>query len=190
MNGIDIVIALFSGGFLVWGLAKGLTRLVMTIVGLFVGFVVATRSYAVVGGWLAGLIPHKTASMVLGFVLVMVLVLLVFSLLAGLMRKTLETAGLGFLDRILGGLLGFAAGMLLSSLVVVTITVFSPGQEQALKNSRLAPYVIEFSDVAVKLIPSDLREKFLKRFYDSRRHEEEDSSVRILPLEEPPEKEC
>jgi membrane protein required for colicin V production len=189
MNGIDIVIALFSGGFLIWGLVKGLTRLVMTVIGIFVGFVVATRSYDTVGNWLAGLLPHKTAAMVLAFLLVMLCVLLVFSLLAGLLRRALESAGLAFLDHILGGVFGFVAGMLISSLVLVTITLFSPGQDGVLKNSRLAPYVIEFSDFAVKLIPTELREKFLEKFYDSKRHEDEDSSVFFLP-EEPPEEEC
>jgi membrane protein required for colicin V production len=180
MNGVDVVILLFSGGFLVWGLVKGLARLVLTIIGLFVGFVVATRTYETVGGWLMSLLPNRTAAMVIGFILVLLVVLLIFSLLAGLLRKTLEKAGLSFLDHILGGVLGLIAGMLISSLVVVTISYASGGKEGAVKNSRLAPYVIEFSHVAVKLIPDDLREEFFRRFYDRKRHEEEeDSSVRF-----------
>lgn len=177
MNGIDIAIVVCSGGLLIWGLIKGLTRMVMTIVALFVGLGFATRSYDIIGGWLMTFIGNRSLAMMIGFIVAFLVVLLIFTLLGNLIKKLLDSVNLGCLDHILGGALGFVAGMLLSSVVIITLALFSPQKEAVLKRSFLAPYVVEFSGVMVKLVPEDLREEFLKKYYDMKRHKEEEKTT-------------
>ena len=71
------------------------------------------------------------------------------------------------------------AGVFLSSVVIIALALFSPQREGVLKTSVLAPYVIEFSSVMVKLVPSDLREEFLKKYDDMKRHEEKENSASL-----------
>lgn len=183
MNGIDIVIVVFSGGLLVWGLLKGLTRMVMTIIALFVGLIFATRSYDVIGGWFVDLVNNRSIAMMVGFVLAFLTVMVVFTLVANLLKKLLDSVNLGCLDHALGGVLGLLSGILLSSILIISMTLFLPTGDTVLKKSVLAPYVVEFSSVVVNMIPEDLREDFLKKYYDIKRHGEEAiQTSRVTPV--------
>jgi membrane protein required for colicin V production len=180
MNGIDIVIAVCSGGLLVWGLMKGLTRMVMTIIAMFIGLIFATRSYDVIGGWFSNLVGNSSIAMMIGFILAFLAVMVVFTLLGNMIKKVLDSVHLGCLDHILGGIMGFAAGVLLSSIVIIALAVILPQRESVLKESVLAPYVIEFSNVVIKFVPEDLREDFLKKYYDLKRHAEDEAQASLL----------
>jgi len=177
MNGIDIVIVVCSLGLLVWGLIKGLTRMVMTIIAMFVGLIFATRSYDIIGGWLMSIVENRSLAMMIGFIIAFMATMVVFTLLANLIKKTLDSVHLGCLDHLLGGALGFVAGVLLSSVIIITLALFSPRRESFLKSSILAPHVIEFSSFMISLVPTDLREDFLKKYYDLKRHKDEEAAT-------------
>lgn len=180
MNGIDITIVVCSGALLIWGLVKGLTRMVMAIIAIFVGLILATRGYDVVGGWFQSIVSSRSLAMMIGFIFAFMCVIVVFTLLANVMKKALDAVNLGCLDHVLGGMLGLTAGVLVSSIIIIALALFSPEREQILKKSILAPYVIEFSSVVVKLVPQDLREDFLKKYYDIKRHAEGEAKASLL----------
>jgi membrane protein required for colicin V production len=181
MNGIDLSIIICSGGLCLWGLIKGLTRMVMTILAIFVGFIFATRSYHVIGGWAGGFVGNRSLAMMIGFIAAFVFVAVVFSIISNIIRKVLDSINLGCLDHVLGAAFGLVGGILFSSIVVIVMALFAPDREEVLKRSYLAPYVIEFSSIVVRLIPADLREEFLEKYYDFRRHTEGDESVAFAP---------
>jgi len=182
MSGIDIFIVICSLGFFIWGLVKGLTRMVMTIIAIFVGVIFATRSYDIIGGWMMSFIGNRSAAMMIGFIIAFLVILVTFTLLAKLIKKTLDAVNLGCLDHLLGGGLGFVSGVLLSSVVIITLALFSPQRANILNRSFLAPYVIEFSSVIVSLVPDDLREEFFRKYYDLKRHEEKEASAPVEKL--------
>ncbi len=177
MNGIDLSIIICAGGLGIWGLIRGLTRMVMTILAIFVGFIFATRSYHVIGGWVGGFVGSRSLAMMIGFIIAFLLIVVLFTVISTLIRKALDSINLGCLDHVLGGAFGLVGGILLSSIVIIAMALFAPDREAVLKKSHLAPYVIEFSSVVVRLIPEDLREEFLEKYYDLRRRTEEEKSV-------------
>lgn len=181
MNGIDLSIIICAGGLCIWGLIKGLTRMVMTILAIFVGFIFATRSYHVFGGWVGGFIGNQSLAMMIGFIAAFLIIAILFTILSNIIKKVLDSINLGCLDHVLGGLFGLVGGILFSSIVIIVMALFAPEREAVLKRSYLAPYVIEFSHVVVRLIPTDLREEFLEKYYDFRRRTGDEESVVFTP---------
>ena len=84
--------------------------------------------------------------------------MLVAALIARLLRRTASVVGLGFIDRLLGGLFGLARGALLGAAVLMAFTAFLP-QGVWLQTSRLAPYFLQTAHAVSFVMPSDLRAK-------------------------------
>ena len=76
-----------------------------------------------------------------------------------IMRWAVKKTGLSFLDRLLGGVLGFARGCLMVAVVLMSITAFTPAARW-LAGSQLAPYFLVVGRAAIWVAPSELRARF------------------------------
>jgi len=74
-------------------------------------------------------------------------------------RWSIKKTGLSFLDRLLGGVLGFARGCLMVAIVLMSITSFTPAARW-LTGSELAPYFLVVGRAAIWVAPSELRARF------------------------------
>ncbi|MDR0973530.1 MAG: CvpA family protein [Prevotellaceae bacterium] len=89
------------------GCLKGFLRELATVIGLIVGFVVARTLYLSLAEKLApALEDSMTFAQVISFIAIWVLVPLLCMLLASLITHALEAIGLGFINRLLGIILG------------------------------------------------------------------------------------
>jgi membrane protein required for colicin V production len=168
--------------FFVIGLFKGLIWQVSRIGILVAAYVLAGRYGAAVGAFLArtpavggqdGPDPVDTpgTTLYLAYVLVFLAVLVVLSLLAIVVQKLAVKAGLGFFDRLGGGLLGFATGACVVLFGLSIVNMFFRGSQFAV--AAESSHSLRLTRQAIGLlgasVPDDLRLVFA-----------------LAPLQEPP----
>lgn len=156
--------------FFVIGLFKGLIWQVSRIAILLVAYVVAGRFGADVGGFLARTPavsgpdgPHAVdtpeTTLYLAYVLVFLGVLILLSLAAMLLQKLAAKAGLGFFDRLGGGLVGVATGacVVLFGLFVIHMFFRSSKLAEAAETSHSLRLSRSAIDLLGRGVPDDLR---------------------------------
>ncbi|MCX6621735.1 MAG: CvpA family protein [Acidobacteria bacterium] len=76
-----------------------------------------------------------------------------------------KAVGLGWLDRVLGGVFGLVRGVILAMVVLTVILAFYPGKPpQAVVESRMAPHVVGGAKALANLAPPNMREAFVRGY--------------------------
>ncbi|MFN3240457.1 MAG: CvpA family protein [Planctomycetota bacterium] len=159
--------------FFVLGLFKGLIWQVSRIGILVAAYIVAGRFGRDVAGLMSSTPPERMAAdamatqevapgettLYLAYCLLFIAVLVVLSLLAMLIKKLADKAGLGFFDRLGGGVLGVATGACVVLFGVFVVHMFFPDSQlaEAAEDShslRFSQQAIDFLGAAVN---DDLR---------------------------------
>jgi membrane protein required for colicin V production len=116
MTWIDIVL----GGLLAYGLIKGLWKGLFvelaSLISLLAGIYIAVKFSQVIGESISDE-PSRTAS-ITAFIITFIIVVVAIILLAKVFTKLADFAGLGLLNKILGGLFGFLRMVLLLSVLL------------------------------------------------------------------------
>lgn len=162
LNWLDIILIVILLITLVLGLLKGLVRQIIGILALIAGVIFALIYYGLPSAFFVRLGMSPNLSYFLGFLTVFFAVLL-FGWLVAMLLSKLMRGPFKFFNHILGGAFGLLKGILLCGVIVFAMLVF-PVNTKALKKSRLAPYCIQGTRAFIRLIPSDLREKFTEAY--------------------------
>ena len=146
------VIAL--GGLL--GIYWGFIRQVLSVVGLIAGLVLANRYGGRAADAFSSFVSSDALAQVLGFVFVLLAVSAVVSLLATLLRRFVGLLFLGWLDHLIGGVLGVLQGALVCTVVLVVAAFFSTELfTSALEKSRVAPQLMRvLGTVVLAFLPA------------------------------------
>jgi len=163
MNPFDILILVILGYSLVRGLFRGLVKEVSSIVGVLGGFYAAYTYYNVVAGLLAGFIHDKSYLNILSFLIIFCSVLIIVGILGIIIKYLLNIAFLGWVDRIGGVGFGFIKGILIASVLFITLTAFLPKGSAFLKNSMLAPRVSWVSEKMAKVVSKQMKQEFIAK---------------------------
>ncbi len=147
-NGLDILIAVVLLVGMVKGAMGGFFRQVVSLVGFFVGLLVAFLFYGEVGD---KLVPYVDGSLsvarALAFVLLWIGVPLGLSVLAYILTKVVETVQLGCLNRLAGALIGGLKYMVFFSCLLNVLCRVHLLPEEMTAKSRLYEPVRMVSDV-------------------------------------------
>ena len=150
-------------------LRKGFSREVISLTASFFALLLGMWFYGTAGALVQPYVDSPRVANLLGFILVVAAVLIVGSLLAWIVGRFLRTVGLSFFDRLLGAVFGLARGFLLAMALLTAFMAFGPhaGSDDApaaVVHSKIAPYVLEASRVAVAIAPMDLKQSFRKYY--------------------------
>jgi membrane protein required for colicin V production len=160
MNPFDILIIVILGYSLVRGLFRGLVKEVSSIIGVLGGFYAAYTYYGVLAGLLSGLI-HDTAYLnILSFLIIFCGVLIIVGVLGVIIKYLLNIAFLGWVDRFGGVVFGVLKGILIVSILFITLTAFLPKGTAFIKNSELAPHVSWISEKMANVISKEMKQDF------------------------------
>lgn len=163
MNPFDILIIVILGYSLIRGLFRGLVKEVSSVIGVFGGFYAAYTYYKLVADLLSGLIHDVSYLNILSFLVIFCSVLIVVSVLGVIIKYLLNIAFLGWVDRIGGVIFGVAKGILIVSVIFISLTAFLPKGSAFIKNSVLAPHVSWLSEKMAKVVSQEMKQDFMDK---------------------------
>ena len=112
---------------------------------------------------------------ILSFMLIFCSVFLVISILGVIINYLLKLAFLGWFDRFCGAVFGAMKGMLIVSVILISLTTFLPKGTPVIKDSLLSPHVTLISEKMIKVVPKDMKDVFtakiteLKKEWDKKK---------------------
>lgn len=141
------------------GIWRGLVREVFALAGWIAAIAVAL----LFAGEAARLIPPDFATplvrTVIAFTVLFIIILVVVSIAGLLFTKAVRAVGLGFADRTLGGVFGFARGALILLVIALAAGLTAVPKEPFWREAKLAP-PLETAAIAVKpYLPPALADK-------------------------------
>jgi len=143
--GLTVLVAFLHGFFVE----------VCSLVGLVAGILLAGQYYRQVAPLLGRLIHEPAAASGVAFLLLAFGVMLAAGIVGRVLRWILRRVGLGWADRLAGGVFGLIKGYVLVALAVAAIAAFFP-REAWLEESQLVPYFLPGAHGSATVLPQDL----------------------------------
>jgi len=174
MNSFDIVVAVILGFCLIRGIFRGLVKEMASIIGVLAGFYAAYTYYPEMAGLLSRWIDNTIYLNITSFMVIFCLILIIISILGVVLKYLMSIAHLGWADRVSGACFGVLKGVLIVSVLLVTLTAFLPKGSPLVRDSLLAPHINMLSENMAKIISADMRQAFdekmgeLKDFWEKR----------------------
>jgi membrane protein required for colicin V production len=109
---------------------------------------------------LLGNIEHASA---VSYLAIFFGTIVIIFIIASLLRKLLKLVLLGWADSLGGGMLGSFKGGLLCAVILIVLTSFLRPGTPLLAQSRVAPYIKEFSVAVVSFFPPEIRREFTRK---------------------------
>jgi len=140
MNWLDIVIIVVVVALGIAGLRQGLIRTVFGIAGLIGGIFLAGRYYDELGALLfpSGAIWANIAA----YAIIAIATLVVAGVIGWLLAKLVNFAALGWLDKLVGCILGVVIGGLLCAAVLAIVVKFYPDMQATISQSMIARFLV------------------------------------------------
>ena len=163
MNTLDIVFLAILGVMTIRGFFRGLIREIASILGLGLGFFLANEFYVQGREVVVRLLGNTEYASAVSYLAIFFGVILAVFIVATILRKLLKLVLLGWADSLGGGLLGSLKGGLVCSIILVVLTSFLRPATPLLAQSRVAPYIKEFSIAVVSFFPEEIRKEFTRK---------------------------
>lgn len=160
MNSFDIIVIVILSFCVIRGVFRGLIKELSSIIGVLGGYYFAYSYYMVLAKPLSRWISSPSYLNILSFLIIFSVVLILISILGVIIKYILKIAYLGWVDRICGAGFGITKGILIVSVLLITLTAFLPRNAAVIKNSFLAPYVTMISENMAKIISPDMKRNF------------------------------
>ncbi len=160
MNSFDIIVIVILSFCVIRGVFRGLIKELSSIIGVLGGYYFAYSYYMVLAKPLSRWISSPSYLNILSFLIIFSGVLILISILGVIIKYILKIAYLGWVDRICGAGFGITKGILIVSVLLITLTAFLPRNAAVIKNSFLAPYVTMISENMAKIISPDMKRNF------------------------------
>ena len=152
INLLDIGFIFVIVLFMIRGLLTGLIREVMSLVGIFLGFILASKFYADLSPQLMKVLHDETWASVASYVIIFIMVFILVIAIGAMLRKLFTKAIPGWLDYVLGFILGFLKGMVVCAIIVILLKALLP-DSGFLEKSVGVPYLTWFIDFVEPFLP-------------------------------------
>jgi membrane protein required for colicin V production len=176
LNPLDVIILLAIGAFAIYGIFKGLIRLLIGFFSFSLGILLAAWLGAPFAATFEGLIGSPTLRLITAWVILFIAALAGCGILGRLIRRALKPADLLWADRLAGAVAGMALAVLMVASAMLPITAIVPAESSLLRESRLAPHVLALSSFLKALVPEELRHR-----YEVARERLRDGSEEAIP---------
>jgi membrane protein required for colicin V production len=140
---------------IIGGLRQGFFRSVCSLGGLFLGLALAAWNYPRIAALLMPLVHIEAVADGIGFLGIAMVVMGLAAVLGALLAGALRKIGLGWLDRIAGGVFGLLQGALMVTLCILVAVAFFP-RAQWLTTSRLPRRFFGACHLSTHVSPEDL----------------------------------
>jgi membrane protein required for colicin V production len=131
---------------------RGFIRTLFSFCGFIFGLVLASWNHLTLAHHLHRWIASFVAAEIVAFLAILALVVMLFHLLAAIVRRTVAAIGLGFIDRILGAAFGFFRGCVFGVAAMIALAAFAPDSTWVV-HSQLAPYFLDGAHAVSFVVP-------------------------------------
>jgi len=175
MNWLDYALLIIIGFSVVHGMAHGALRMLTSILSFVLGIYGASRWHgaaAALAQYHLGTSP--AASDIIGYVAIFLLVFVLVEIAGQRLIALAALVHLNLLNRLAGAALGAVLGGLFAGLNVALLTIFLPPNYSLLKNSMLAPELLEWDEHLLAYVPSEVKQEYehkreqLARFWSTK----------------------
>ncbi len=158
-NWLDWILAAIIVVSVVTAMRKGFVQELISLASVVVGLIVAAIGYPRASLWFEDLTKSHEIALGLGFLVLFLGTLLVGAIIGVLARKLIETAGIQWFDRFLGGIFGLVRGVLVDAILLMGMVAFTL-KPDSVRQSALAPYVTTGTRVIAFVMPGNLKAQF------------------------------
>lgn len=135
---------------------RGLVKEILSLLSWLVALVVANLYGEALAELLPSMIPGHMTRLIVAFAALFIAVKLLMLLLALAVESVIKAAGLSIADRGLGGLFGFARGVVIVLAAVLLCGMTAIPQQAFWKNALLRPLTETLARTAMPLLPGSL----------------------------------
>ncbi len=123
MNALDVIFSILLSIFILVGVWKGFFKQIFALIGIAAGIFFAIIGFGPLSKVLTQVIPSLPSFiwLILSFLVIFVAIYISCQLLAGLFSKLSQLFLLGWLNRLLGGIIGSIKGITLMSLFLLIV---------------------------------------------------------------------
>jgi membrane protein required for colicin V production len=165
LNWFDILLAIIILTSVVSGIRAGFARVVIHLIATIAALLLGFWCYRMVGAELLPFLSTRALAEIAGFLIIFFAVSLVGALLAAALAKLFRWIGLSWFDHLLGGVAGFARGILVVAALAAILVAFVPSPAPPfLTTSRVLPYAAEVAAALAQMAPKDLKDSFLQQW--------------------------
>jgi len=161
MNTLDTVILVVLALAAIYGLLRGVLRMVTSIVALVAGVYFASIYYPQVAAFFQprfDLGPSSAAA--IGYVAVFAAIFIVVAVVGEAFGRLLNIARLGFLDRLCGAAVGVAVAGALIGVLLMIFTALMPIDAPILRQSELTPMLLRYAETLRSYVPDEIMQTY------------------------------
>jgi membrane protein required for colicin V production len=136
-----------------WGIWRGLVREVISVASWVLAFLGANLFAGPLGETLPKALPSPEIRVLVAFILVFIAILAVCTLLGRVLSKLVKVAGLGELDRSLGGVFGLARALLIVLAFALIAGLTALPRQPAWRNSVSGPLLAQAAQALQPWLP-------------------------------------
>lgn len=160
---LDIVIVIVLLGSVAYGIWKGFVRIAVGVAGLLLSLAVSLRLAEQGPVWFPEVFKSDHLARAAAFLSVLLLGLLFTAMIAWLAFRLVQAAQIGWVDRLIGGSIGLAGGMLVVAAALVGMVSFLPAGSSVIKHSTSVHAVLTIVDAAANILPPKMAETYKER---------------------------
>lgn len=153
MNWVDIAIIVVAVLFGLLGLWQGFIKALFGILGLIGGIVLAGHFYHPLALKLSS--EGATWAGIAAYAIILIVVVIIAGVAGWFVAKMVHALPFGWLDRLLGFILGAFMGSMLCAAVLAILCKFVPGVESAVAQSAVAATVMKGFPLLLALLPEN-----------------------------------
>ena len=169
MNFFDIIVVVILSYCVIRGIFRGLVKELFSLIGVLGGFYAAYTYYMVLAKPLSRWIANTGYLNILRFMTIFCFVFIIISILGIIIHYILNIAFLGWVDRICGAGFGTVKGIMIASVLLITLTAFLPKGAPVIKDSLLSPHVALVAEKMVKVVPKNMKHAFITKITESKK---------------------
>jgi membrane protein required for colicin V production len=160
MNPFDCFLIAMLAFSTIMAFVRGIILELFSLGGLIAGILLASWNYKHIAIILGRIITTPATAEIVAFLFIIIGVMVLCTLIGKALNRTAHAIGLGFFDRLLGALFGFARGCLLGVALLMAIAAFLP-HSAWIANSRLSSYFLAGAHAVSFVVPHDLQQQIL-----------------------------
>jgi membrane protein required for colicin V production len=153
MNWLDITILILLVVPALIGLKTGIIKILLTVAGLIVGVILAGRYSTWLGPRLT-FISDPGIAKVAAFAIILIVVLVLATVAAALIKKVASALLLGWINHLVGAVLGLGLGLIFCG-AVLTMWVKFLGAGSTIESSVMSRFLLNTFPIVLGLLPKD-----------------------------------